>query len=262
MLEAFDGEVLFDQNVVSYLELLRLPYTGNNPRALILCRDKALAKKIATWHRVRVPDFFVVRRGEKVRRPRRLEFPLIVKSLIDDASLGLAQASVVENDHALCQRVEFMRAHWDVDVIVERFIPGREIYVGLLGNQRYHLMTPWELRFDKRKPNTRLLATRRVKWDLGTQARLGVDTGPAEALSEALLNSLHRVCRRLGRALCLSGYARLDFRLSEEGELFFLEANPNPDLSFDEDLALAAAAGGIPYAKLIDRILDLGLRRP
>lgn len=260
LLEAFDGEVLFDHNVVAYLELLRVPTTGCNSRGLVLSRDKVLSKKIAAWHRVKVPDFFVVRRGQKVRRPARMGFPLIVKSPIDDASLGIAMASVVHDDGALAERVNYMRSRWDIDVLVERFIPGRELYVGVIGNHRLTVLPTWELVFERRPEDLPLVATRKVKWDLAYQKRLGVDTRAARALPDALGRRLPRLCRRLYRALRLTGYARLDFRLAEDGTLYFLEANPNPDLSKDDDLALSAKAAGLRYPRLIQRILDLARR--
>ncbi len=258
LLEAFDGEVLWDQNVVSYLELLRAPYTGCNPRGLVLSRDKALSKKLAAWHRVRVPDFFVVRRGRKLRRPARLGFPLIVKSPIDDASLGIAKASVVHDDAALEARVTFMRERWDIDVMVEQFIPGRELYVGVLGNDRLTVLPTWELVFKNKAEDQPLVATRKVKWDVAYQKKLGVDSGPAAPLPPEVARRLPGTCRRLYRALGLSGYARLDFRLGHDDTLYFLEANPNPDLSKDEDLAVSARSFGLPYPKLLQRILELG----
>src|SRR5204863_9070935 len=97
LLEAFAGVATFDQNVVSYLELLHLPYTGCNPRGLILARDKALSKKLLAYHRIPVPEFTVVRRGRKPLLSKRLHFPLIVKSLFFEASAGISQASIVEN---------------------------------------------------------------------------------------------------------------------------------------------------------------------
>ncbi|MDF1566129.1 MAG: D-alanine--D-alanine ligase [Deltaproteobacteria bacterium] len=261
LLEAFAGEVLWDQNVVSYLELLGASYTGCDPRGLVLSRDKALSKKLAAWHRVRVPDFFIVRRGRKVRRPARMGFPLIVKSPIDDASLGIAKASIVHDDDALAARIDFMRERWDIEVMAEEFIPGRELYVGVLGNDRLTVLPTWELVFEKKAEDQPLIATRKAKWDVAYQEKLGIQSGEARDLPEEIARRLPRICRRLYRALGLSGYARLDFRLSKEGVLYFLEANPNPDISRDEDLAVSAARAGLPYPRLIQRILDLGRTR-
>ena len=148
LLEEFDGVATYDQNVVAYLELLRVPYTGCNPRGLMLSRDKALSKKVLTYHRIPCPDFAVFAMGRAVRRPRRLSFPLIVKSLTEDASLGIAQASVVESDEKLRERVAFVHESVGTSAIVERYIEGRELYVSVVGNRRLHVFPIWELRMD------------------------------------------------------------------------------------------------------------------
>ena len=131
LLEAFAGVTTFDQNVVSYLELLRLPYTGCNPRGLILARDKALSKKLLAYHRMPVPDFTVVGVGRRPKLPRKLRFPLIVKSVFFESSTGISQASVVENDEQLAKRVTFIHESLGTAAIVEQFIDGRELYVGV-----------------------------------------------------------------------------------------------------------------------------------
>ena len=261
MLEFFHGESMYDQHVAAWLELLRLPYTGNSSRGLFLAREKALSKKIAHYHRVLIPDFFVVKRGRTPRRPRRLDFPLIVKALREDASMGISRASVVESDDALTSRVEYLQARFDADVIVEQFIAGREIYQGVLGNERLNAFEPWELFMDKRPKGTRLIATERAKFDPRYQDKVGVLTGPMEGVDDAIRRRLCRTSRRLYRALFQSGYSRMDYRLDKDGRLYFLEANPNPDLSRTEDLAMSASVDHIDYEKLIQRILSLALRR-
>src|SRR5258705_5442129 len=128
LLEAFAGVTTFDQNVVSYLELLRLRYTGCNPRGLIFARDKALSKKLLAYHRIPVPDFSVVRYGRKAALPKKMHFPLIVKSLFFEASAGISQASVVEDDDQLARRVQFIHESLGTGAIVEQFVDGRELY--------------------------------------------------------------------------------------------------------------------------------------
>src|SRR4051795_2528266 len=135
LLEAFDDVTIFDQNVVSHLELLKLPYTGCNPRGLLLARDKSLSKKLLAYHRIPVPEFEVFRIGRPIRRPKRLPFPLIVKSLTQEASIGISQASVVDSDDKLKERVTFIHESIGTAAIAERYVDGRELYVGVLGNQ-------------------------------------------------------------------------------------------------------------------------------
>lgn len=259
LLEEFQQEAIYDHNVVAYLQLLNVAYTGCGPRGLVLNRDKSLAKKIVTYHRVRVPRFFVVRRGRRVRVVRGLRFPLIVKSLIEESSMAIAQASVVHNEDKLAERVAFIHKNVGTDAIVEEFIEGREIYVGVLGNERLQVLPPQELVIGDLAEGERLIATEKVKHDMAYQKKRRVELIEAR-LDEGQRNSLERTSRRVYRSLELRGYARLDFRLSDDGEFHFLEANPNPELSRTEEFAEAALDAGIDYPELLDKILRLGIR--
>ena len=147
LMEAFADIGVFDQNVVSYLELLRLPYTGCNPRGLTLARDKSLAKKLFAYHRVPVPDFTVVPLNRKPSVPKKLKFPLIVKSPTYESSIGISQASVVANEEQLAKRVQFIHQSIGTAAIVEQYIDGRELYVGVMGNQRLQVFPVWEMSF-------------------------------------------------------------------------------------------------------------------
>ncbi len=179
LMEAFDDVVVFDQNVVSYLELLKVPYTGCNPRGLTLSRDKALAKKLMAYHRIPVPDFLVVPLGSKPKLPKRLQFPLIVKSLTYESSTGISQASVVDNDEQLNKRVQFIHDTIMTPAIVEQFIDGRELYVGVMGNDRLQVFPVWEMSFSKMPENSWRIATERVKWSVKYQKKHGIDTAEA-----------------------------------------------------------------------------------
>ena len=246
--------------MVSYLELLRVPYTGCNPRGLILARDKALSKKLFAYHRIPVPDFAVFRRGRAAKRPKRLEFPLIVKSLTQEASIGISQASVVSDEDKLRERVEFIHTSVGTDAIVERYIDGRELYVGAMGNERLHVFPVWELRFTKMPEDQKRIATERVKWSRRYQEKHGIESGEANDLPESLGQEIQHLAKRVYRALELSGYARVDFRVDGEGRPYVLEANPNPQIAHKEDFADSAERAGVPYPELIQRILNVGLR--
>ena len=259
LMEAFADVTTFDQNVVSYLELLRLPYTGCNPRGLILARDKALSKKLLAYHRIPVPDFTVVRHGRKPQLSKKMRFPLIVKSLFFEASAGISQASVVENPEQLAKRVHFIHENLGTAAIIERFVDGRELYVGVIGNERLETLPVWEMSFDRMPENRWRIATERVKWSTQYQKRHGIMTDRAR-LEEPLNERILRMARRAYRALDLNGYARIDFRLDESGHPYVLEANPNPNLAYGEDFAESAEVHGLPYERLLDRILTLGLR--
>lgn len=259
LMEAFAGVPTFDQNVVSYLELLRIPYTGCNPRGLMLARDKALSKKLMAWHRIPVPGFFVVRRGDTAKLPKRLGFPLIVKSLFYEASVGISQASVVETEEQLHRRVQFIHERVGTAAIVEQFIDGREFYVGVAGNERLRVFPVWEMSFARMPDNRWRIATERVKWSEQYQKRHGVTTDAA-VLPDADLARISHCAKRAYRALDLSGYARIDLRMDTSGGVYVLEANPNPNLGYGEDFAESAESARTSYEELLERIVALGLR--
>ena len=258
LLTFFHGVGTYDAYVVSYLELLKMAYTGSNPRGILLCGDKALSKKVMSYHRIPAPAFAVFRWGRRVRKPRRLEYPLIVKSNLEHASLGIAQASIVHDDAGLQERVEFVHRTLGTDVIAEQYIEGRELTVSILGNERLTVFPVWEMTFENLPDGSEPIATAKVKWDLKYQKKIGVKTGPADLDAEKL-KEVHRITKRVYRSLDLSGFARVDLRLTPDGRIYVLEANPNPQLAVGEDLADSAATAGLPYDALVQRILSLGL---
>jgi D-alanine-D-alanine ligase len=261
LLEDFHDVPIYDQNVASYLELLGVPYTGCNPRGLMLARDKGISKKLLSYHRIPVPEFAVFRMGSAVRRPRRLAFPLIVKSLTKEGSAGIAQTSLVFDDDKLAERVVFIHKRLRTDAIVERYIDGRELYVGILGNARLQVFPVWELLFTKVPEEAPRIATEKVKWDAAYRERHGIKTSLAKALPDALVVRIRNLCKRIYRVLELSGYARIDLRLDPEGRIYVLEANPNPQLAYGEDFAESAERAGVSYDGLLQRIVNLALQR-
>jgi len=259
LLEEFDGIVTYDQHVVAFLELMRQPYTGSNPRGLLLSRDKSLCKQLLAYHRIPTPQFTVFRKGVRINSPRRLRYPLFVKSTVEDASLGIAQASVVEDAAKLRERIEFVHEQVGSDALVEEYIEGRELYVGVMGNERLTRLPVWEMVFGTLPESLAAIATRKVKWDKRYQQKYGITTHEAKDLPPAVVARLDRLSRRIYRALGLSGYARMDFRVTPSGEAYVLEANANPNLEAAEDFAESANAAGIPYEELLARLMNLGL---
>ncbi len=236
LLEEFQGIVTYDQHVVAFLELMRQPYTGCNPRGMMISRDKPLSKQILAYHRIPTAKFALLPRNRRFRVPGRLKFPLFVKSATEDASLGISQASIVHDAHKLKERVEFIHEQTCSDALVEEYIEGREIYIGVIGNERLT-----------------------VKWDREYQRKHGIGTGPARDLPDGLPPRVAQLARRIYRALFLSGYARIDLRLRPDGSVVVLEANANPNLALIEDLATSALSSGVGYDQLLDRILRFGL---
>lgn len=260
MLEEFQGYALFDQHVVAYLEMMRMPYTGCNPRGLVLSRDKGLTKKICTYHRIPVPGFGVFVRGRAVRKTQKLRYPLIVKALQEDASMGIAQASIVHDDGQLRERVAFVHQQIGDDAIAEEYIEGRELYVGVLGNRQVKTFPIWELELGQLPEGAPRIATEKIKFDVKYQLKYDIHSHPVTDLPEALTRRIQATARRVFRVLGLSGYARADFRLRPDGAFYLLEANANPDLAHDEEFASSAEQAGTSYERLIRRIVDLGRR--
>ncbi|MEM6980441.1 MAG: D-alanine--D-alanine ligase [Planctomycetota bacterium] len=259
LLEEFHGVVTYDFAIISYLELMQQPYTGCNPRGLLLSKDKALSKKLLTYHRVPTPRFAVFPRGRSVRRPKRLTFPLFVKSNVEDASFGISQASIVHNDEALIERVQFIHEKIDDDAIAEQYIDGRELYVGVIGNDRLQTFPAWEMDFGKMPADMARIATRRVKWNRKYQEKHQIITQAAQGLDAATHTKLNQLCKRVYRSLSMSGYGRMDLRLTPDGDIYVIEANANPNIEYGEDFAESAETIGVDYEQLLQRIINLGL---
>ncbi len=262
LLEEFDGIVTYDQHVVAFLELMRQPYTGCNPRGMLLSRDKVLSKQLLSYHRIPTPRFVVFPRGRKPRIPKALKFPMFVKSSTEDASLGIAHASVVEDERQLSDRIAFIHEQTHSDALVEEYIEGRELYVGVIGNDRLQVLPTWEMSFGTLPENIPAIATRKVKWDRRYQEKYGITTAAASHLPDVTVARLVQLSKRIFRALHLTGYARMDFRLRADGTVYALEANANPNLSMAEDFSQSALTAGMPYPDVLNRILKLGAAYP
>ncbi len=250
----------FDQNIVSVLEMQGCPFTGCGATGLVLCKHKGISKKILSYHRIHTPSFVVIPRGQRVARPRKLKFPLLVKPVKEEASLGIAQASFVASDDQFRERVTFIHEKYDGDVIAEEYIEGRELYVSLMGDLKLTVFPIRELVFREVPPDEPKIATYRAKWDEEYRKRWGLDNQFAEGLEPAVVRQIERICKRIYRLLTIDGYARIDLRLTAANQIYFIEANPNPILAADEDFALSAGRAGLSYPQLIDRIIRNGMK--
>ncbi len=259
LLEEFRAQRTYVPYVLGYLELMGCRYTGCNPTAMLIGDNKPLMKKILRYHRIPMPDFAIFPRNKVVRRPARLAFPLIVKSAGEHGSMGISQASIVHDDDALAERVAFVHAHVGTGALAEEYIEGREVYLGVIGNQRLLTLPIWEINFPKLSDQAPRIATERIKWDPAYQEKIGLDNRQAD-LSAETAERVRRIAKRAYRLLGISGYCRMDFRLRPDGTPFLLEPNPNPDLAHDDDFARSAAEVGLAYEQLLQRLINLGLR--
>ena len=258
--ETFQESRLKDKNVAGLLEMIGIPFTGTGVTGLLLCRDKGLCKQLLALHHVRVPGFAVFPPGKAVRVRRKLQYPMVVKPMFADGSEGIANASLVSGEEQLRERVEFVHGNWQQTAIAEEFVDGRELYIGIIGNQRLTVLPPRELFFNDENQEGPVLATYKVKWDKGYQKKWQIKFGFAN-LDDATAARIGRVCRNVYHVLNLRDYGRIDLRLGKDSRLTVLEVNPNPDIAKDDEVAEAAKKVGISYSRLIDRILRMTQRR-
>jgi D-alanine-D-alanine ligase len=258
--ESFRASRAHEPNLPALLELLGIPYTGARPEALALCKDKGLTKKLLAFHKVRVPRFLVSERqrpGTKVLR--QFIYPGICKPLGLDSSEGIAQASLVTNWTDCAERLRFIHGRLGTDAIVEEYIEGRELYVGVFGNERLTVLPPQELFFGRLPEGAPRMLTFKAKWDERYRRKYGIDSDGAEPIPERTLARMNGTCKTIYRLLKITGYARFDLRLGKGDDLVFIEVNPNPSIKRDDDFAWAARRAGIAYEDLLGRIIALAL---
>jgi D-alanine-D-alanine ligase len=226
----------------------------------MLANDKALSKKILDWHGVPSPAFTAFAPGtRRAKLPKSMTYPVIVKSATQHGSEGIAQASVCDTEHQLQKRVAFMHKKVGGDVIAEQFIPGRELTVSVVGNDRLEAFPVWEVWFDKLPTGHHAIATEQIKWNVDYAQGIGIRGGRVRKMSAKKQLEIQRIAKDASRALGLSGYARVDLRMDENGNCYVIEANVNADLTGIEDFAAAAAAAGYDYGQLLQRVLTRGM---
>jgi len=260
--EGFDGQAALDYVFAGVLEAQGLTFTGSPALGLIATRNKAVTKQILSHCGIKVAGFEMYRLDESVNREATFTFPLIVKPLQEDASAGISQASIVWDREALVERVDFVHQNFTQPAIVEEFVPGRELYVGMLGNgSDLEILPLVEMVWGREVPAEERVATRLAKWDDAYRGRKGIRNVFARPISKRARETIAECCRTAFRALWLRDYARLDVRLTPEDEVWVIEANANPYISYGHDMANAAEKAGFKYPAFIQRIADEALRR-
>lgn len=258
--EAFEGDRQMDKNIAALLEMAGVPFTGAGAAGLMLCRDKRLCKELLSLHKIRVPRFFSLPRDRRIPSAKTVRYPLVVKPALEDSSEGISNASLVSNVTELQERARFMHERWEQPAIAEEYIEGRELYVSILGNKRLTVLPPRECSFDSDAGAGPQLATYRVKWNEQYRKKWNIKFGFAE-LDQTTMKNIGHVCKKVFRVIKLRDYGRIDLRLTDDNKVVILEANPNPDLAYGEEVAEAAEKSGLTYEQLIDRIINLALRR-
>ena len=260
--EVFNNKSSFDKNFVGFLEMLDIPFTGASSKTLFLCNDKAIHKKILRFHRIRVPRFHTFYRDHRVWLPKKLKLPLVVKPLTDEGSRGISLASIVDNTQALIERVRFIHQKMNMAAIAEEYIDGRELYVSVIGNKRITVLPHREMKFgtvaDGDEPR---IATYKAKWDKEYRSKWGIKNVFAGKLANGVEEKIDETCKRAYRALNIRCYARFDIRVTSTGRVYILEANANPCLAKDDEIAQSAEKFGISFNKLIEKIIALAFKR-
>jgi len=256
------GEYEYDKNIPAVLELLALPYTGCGPSGLMLCNNKAITKKILIYHEILVPRFCVYRVGETVKFPEVFNAPHFVKPLKEEASAGISQRSLAENEEKCRERIKFVQEELQKDALVEEYIDGRELYVSVMGKGKNIKVLPvWELKFTNDSFHEPKIATYHAKWNENYRKKWGIKNEHADPLPDGIEEKIIETCKKAYRVLNLDAYARFDLRLTPAGDVYIIEVNANPELAKGEDFAASAEKQGISYEELIEKILHLGINR-
>jgi len=254
--ESFYHDRSHEPNIPALLELMKVRYTGSGPDALLLCKDKALAKKVLAYHHVRLPNFVVSPRSAPLRRLARFKYPAFVKPVCEESSDGISRASFARDEAEALERARFIHQKFECDALIEEYIEGRELYVSVLGNRRLTVFPPREIFFENVPEEVPKFATFHAKWNESYRTKWGITNGPAKELPADIDKELRKLARNVYRLLKIRGFGRLDVRLTAKGELFVIEANPNPSLGQEEDFSQSAADAGMQYDPLIQAILD------
>jgi D-alanine-D-alanine ligase len=259
--ETFFSDRAHEPNIPALLELMKVPYTGAGPDALMLCKDKALAKKLLAYHRIRVASFVVSSRDRPLRRLGKFAYPAFVKPIGEESSDGIALASLAKNEAEALERTRFLHERFESDAMIEEYVEGRELYLGVLGNKRLTVFPPREIFFgEPPQEDSPRFATAKAKWDDAYRKKWKIRNGPAGPLPHGLERKLAELARKVYRILNIRGLGRIDARLTQEGEVVVIEANPNPSLAKEDDFAQAALQVGIGYEALIQKILENALK--
>ncbi|MGH7819625.1 MAG: D-alanine--D-alanine ligase family protein [Candidatus Binatia bacterium] len=258
--ESYGGDDTKEMNVGAFLELLGLRFTGAGPQGLYLAQDKAIAKKLLAFHGIHTPYFATGYRG-RLEWSHDIQFPLIVKPALEDGSIGIRFNAVVHSVKDLMQRIDEIHAEFDSPVLIEEYIEGREIYVGVLGNANAEALPIIELDLSQLPEGTPRVAGTEVKWEEGTEIYKATQLFFPEDLPADVVEQIQKTAVSAFQVLKLRDYGRIDVRLTPEGKIYVLEVNPNPWLLSSAEFARAARKAGRSHPQMIQDIVDLAMSR-
>jgi D-alanine-D-alanine ligase len=258
--ESFAGNDTADYNIAAYLELVGKRFTGTGSHGLMLAQDKSVAKKIFAFHGIHTPIFARSFRG-RLAFSDELHFPVIVKPMREDGSIGIEFNAVVSSIKELMERIDWLHEQFDSPILIEEYVEGREMYVGILGTETPEALPVIELDLSKLPEGTPKIAAAEVKWGKGTKAYRDAKSIVATDLSEDTTTLLQQTAIAAYQALELRDYGRVDMRLKPDGTVTVIEVNPNPWLASRAELAQAARKAGRTYTQLVDEIVGLAMAR-
>ena len=260
LMEMFGDNVFGDIPVTGLLELLGVRYTGSGPGELYLSQDKGLTKKLLAFEDILYPRYAVFSRQAAFETGGNLRMPLFVKPLRSDASLGIGGKSLVHDAVALMERVAAIHKELEDSALAEEYIDGREFYVGVLGNGQPKALPPVEVDFTGFPEGVPKVMDSKAKWDERSKEYKGTKSVLANVPDE-LRARLQKVAVDAYRALRVKDYGRVDLRLTDTGEIYVLEVNASCYLEKSSEFAMAAAASGLDYPRLIEKIVNLASER-
>jgi D-alanine-D-alanine ligase len=248
-------------HIAAFLDILEIPYTGAGPHATILAQDKSIAKKMFAFYGIQSPYFATAYRGA-IDHAQDISFPLIVKPTSEDGSIGIDAAAVVTSVKELMERISYLQTEFDSPALIEEYIEGREIYASILGSdENAHALPLVELDLSNLPKGMPKIASQDVKFEKDTEAYKLTKSVIAEDLDEETVTKLTEIAIKAYRAVKLRDYGRIDMRVSSKGEVYVIEANPNPWLSSGQEFAMAAKKSGLSYTQMIGEIVDLAMAR-
>ncbi|MFN0158111.1 MAG: ATP-grasp domain-containing protein [Bacteroidota bacterium] len=260
LIEFFNDDPRQEYMVASLYDLLRIPYTGASPFTLALCQRKAPTKHLLLANGIRTPRFRVMNEGQFLRR-HGLHYPLIVKPVREDASVGIDNASVVESFDLMSERVHYIWKEFKQPALVEEYIDGRELHVPILGNYPPKVLPIAEMDFSGLPPHLHNILSYDAKWDPNNEAYQKLQLRCPADLPKRVEKKIREVALATYNTLGCRDYARIDLRLTKRNQPYVLEVNPNPDLSEDDVFMQAAKKAGLSSVATLRKIVELALRR-
>jgi D-alanine-D-alanine ligase len=260
--ESVYDDTCMEMNIPALLDLLYIPYTGSPPLTLGLCQDKAKVKGILLSQGVHTPRYQVFQRLPKGPEEVHISFPFIVKPIHEDGSLGITRDSVVYEMRGLERQIRYVLEVYRQPALVEEYIDGREMNVGLIElNGKLETLPISEIDYSEFPPGMAKICGYDAKWDpksIEYQRSKPVCPAPVEP---GLKRALESVAMQVYRLFECRDYARVDLRVDREGRPYVIEVNPNPDISPESGMARAIKAYGMTYAEFVQGVVEKALQR-